>query len=126
MIRIPFFLALCLPGVAAAQTADVPRIEFSAAAENGSMFDGEGIANVSGKIVLPPGWKVTVHVITIRYAKEGGTRTINALIPVKGAQFSAKINLTAASYAVWAVIDVKDAEGRERQISSDRESIAIE
>jgi hypothetical protein len=90
------------------------------------MFDGEGIATVSGKIILPPGWKVTVHVITIRYAKDGGYGSLNVLAPVKGDKFSAKINLKAASYTVRAIIDVKDAKGRERQIASDDKIILIE
>ncbi|HKB05854.1 MAG TPA: hypothetical protein VKD90_26900, partial [Gemmataceae bacterium] len=87
---------------------------------------GSGPVTVSGKIILPPGWKLSIHTLTIRYKKPGGAATLNAFLPVKGPEFKATINITSGSYQVWAVIDVKDAEGRERQISSPVQSVTVQ
>jgi hypothetical protein len=128
MNRLPLFLALCLPGIVVAQSPTEPRIELSASGSespSGTITDGEGPASVSGKIVLPPGWKLNIHVLTIRYAKDGGSRTLNTLLPVKGLEFSTTLNLKAGSYTVWAVIDVKDTQGRERQIKSESKTIEV-
>jgi uncharacterized lipoprotein YbaY len=129
MNRIPLFIVLCLPAAAATQAPPpTPRIELSAAGESGgSITDGEGAASVSGKIILPPGWKLSVHVLTIRYAKDGGAQTLNTLLAVRGnIEFSTNLTLESGSYKIWAVIDVKDDKGRERQISSDPKMISVQ
>src|SRR5215213_2911493 len=117
MTRLPLLLAgLLAVGVAApAQSpGPVPTIDLSVSGQ--SSGSGEGTATVSGKVNLPPGWSLSVHTLTIRYKKAPGNTTVNGFIPVKGApfKFQSTLSLPAGSYGVWAVIDVKDPEGRER------------
>jgi hypothetical protein len=47
---------------------------------------------------------------------------------VKGAPFTFRstLELPAGSYGIWAVIDVKDAEGRERQITSPPQNVPVQ
>jgi hypothetical protein len=124
MNRIPLFIPILIvvwiAGVARAQTPPAePRIEYSAST------GADGAVTVSGKVVLPPGWKLSIHTLTIRYQKAGGSATLNALLPLKAPEFKGTINLTAGSYQTWAVIDVKDADGREKQISSQAQSVTV-
>jgi hypothetical protein len=126
MSRLPLFLALCLPTGMIAQTAPPPRIDFNAAGGMGtSGTTGQGTATVSGKVVLPPGWTLSIHTLTIRYAKDGGSTTLNTLLPITAPNFNTQLDLKSGSYSVWAVIDVKDPDGKERQISSDQQSVNI-
>lgn len=122
MSRLPLLVALCLPVAVMAQ-APTPSLDVTVSGESGS--GGDGIATVSGKITLPPGWKLSIHTLTIRYAKDGGNTTLNALLPINQPDFKTKINLKTGSYKVWAVIDVKDADGKERQISSTPSNVNI-
>jgi hypothetical protein len=125
-LLIPVLIAIGATKPAVAQSPPTePKIEFTASG-GGDGSSGSGSVTVSGKIVLPPGWKLSIHTLTIRYQKAGGAATLNAFLPVKGsAEFKATINITAGSYQVWAVIDVKDAEGREKQISSPVRSVTV-
>lgn len=125
MSRLPFLVALVLPIAAAAQSPpSVPKIEITVSGQQGQP-GSDGTASVSGKITLPPGWKLSIHTLTIRYAKDGGATTLNAFLPIDQLDFNAKTNLKSGNYSVWAVIDVKDADGKERQISSDKQSVSI-
>ena len=126
MSRLPLFLALFLPFAAAAQSPPPPRIDFNAGGEMGQPGStGEGVASVSGKIVLPPGWKLSIHTLTIRYAKDSGATTLNTLLPIVGLNFATKLNLKSGNYKIWAVIDVKDPDGKERQISSEQRNVNV-
>ena len=60
--------------------------------------------------------------------EERQTKTVNAFVSVKGAQFNFQTELElrkGSVYGVGRVIDVKDADGREKQISSDPQSVSI-
>jgi hypothetical protein len=125
MLRLPLVAALLLAATVPAQAPPAgPRIDLSASGGSAGT-GGEGPVSVSGKVVLPPGWKLTVHTLTVRHQQEGGGRTRNVLIPVKGTDFTTTMSLKAGGYRVWAVIDVKDAEGREREISSDPQTVLV-
>jgi hypothetical protein len=129
MIRLALLLSVCLPCAAWAQSTTGPRIDLNAAGGMGQPGSGEGSASVSGNITLPPGWQLSIHTLTIRYAKEGGGTTLNALLPLKSngsTAFSASLGIKSGSYKIWAVIDVKDADGHERQISSDPRSVTVQ
>jgi uncharacterized lipoprotein YbaY len=132
MKRLPLLLAGLL-GVAAAAPAQSPAptqpsIDLRVSGQSGSPGSGSGTATVSGQVNLPPGWKITVHTLTLRYRKDGKATTVNAFLAVKGApfKFETKLELPAGSYAVWAVIDVKDPDGREQQVSSPPQSVPIQ
>ena len=119
MSRLPLLLALCLPAAAVAQTQNDPKLDITVTADQGAPgTTDQGTVTVSGKVTLPAGWQLSIHTLTIRYAKDGGATTLNALLPITGPDFKVKINLKSGSYSVWGVIDVKDIAGRERQISS--------
>lgn len=99
--------------------APQPKIELRANGGNGSI-------TVAGTITLPPGWKLSIHTLTVRHSKSTGGKTLNALIPVKGdATFNTMVNISSGSYSIWAVIDVKDADGREYQITSETQSAIV-
>jgi hypothetical protein len=125
MSRLPLLVALVLPLAAMAQ-APTPSLDVTVSAEPGAAGStGEGAATVSGKVTLPPGWKLSIHTLTIRYAKDGGNTTLNTLVPINQPDFKTKINLKTGTYKVWAVIDVKDADGKERQISSTPSNVNV-
>ena len=127
MIR-PFLLVVAAVGLTASAPAQAPqtgpRIELGASGSGTG--GGSGSGSVSGTITCPTPWQLSIHVVTVRFQKEGGTKTLNALIPVKGEKFSATVNLKAGSYRAWAVIDVKDADGREKQIASEARMFTIQ
>jgi uncharacterized lipoprotein YbaY len=132
MTRLPLLLAVSL-AVAVAAPAQTPAppqptIDLQVSGQSGTPGSGQGTATVSGKVNLPPGWKITVHTLTVRYQKDGTVTTVNAFIPVKGApfKFATKLDLPNGSYSVWAVIDVKDADGREKQIASQAQNVPIQ
>jgi uncharacterized lipoprotein YbaY len=105
-----------------------PTIDLKVSGQSGTPGSGQGTATVSGKVNLPPGWKITVHTLTIRYQKNGTATTVNAFVSVKGAPFNfqTKLELPVGSYSVWGVIDVKDADGREKQIASPAQGVPIQ
>jgi hypothetical protein len=127
MIR-PCLLVVLAVGLTAGAPAQSPppgpRIELGAAGSGTGT--GSGTATVSGTITCPAPWQLSIHVVTVRFQKAGGTKTLNALIPVKGDKFSASVDLKAGSYRIWAVIDVKDADGREKQVASDPRTVTIQ
>jgi hypothetical protein len=97
-----------------AQTTDPnqPSIELSSSGSSGKV-------TVSGKINLPPGWKVSFHTLCVRHLKDGTNVTVNLLIPIDGENsFKTSIDVPKANYTVWAVIDVKDSNNREKEIKS--------
>ncbi|HVK07545.1 MAG TPA: hypothetical protein VM597_02090 [Gemmataceae bacterium] len=98
--------------------APEPKIELKATAGNGQI-------TVSGSVDVPAGWRLSIHTLNVKYRKESGGATLNWLIPVKGGKFEASIGMNSGSYAVWGVIDVKDREGREKQISSPPQSAKV-
>ena len=124
----PFLLVVLAVGLTASAPAQSPpagpRIELGASGSGGGT--GQGTANVSGSISCPAPWQLSIHTVTVRFQKDGGSKTLNAFIPVKGDKFFANLDLKAGSYKVWAVIDVKDADGREKQISSEPKPISIQ
>jgi uncharacterized lipoprotein YbaY len=130
MKQLPLLVAGLLAATAAAQTPAPPQptIDLQVSGQSGTPGSGQGTASMSGKVNLPPGWKITVHTLTVRYQKDGTATTVNAFIPVKGApfKFETKLDLPVGSYAVWAVIDVKDADGREKQIASPAQNVPIQ
>ena len=100
--------------------APLPKIELKASA-------GTGTISVSGSITLPAGWKLSIHTLTVKYQRATGGATLNWLVPVKGdAKFDRSMNMNGGSYSVWGVIDVKDSEGRERQITSETQSAIVQ
>jgi hypothetical protein len=117
-------LAVSLAATAPAQGPPAgPKIDLQAS--GAGTGTGDGSATASGKITVPAPWQLSIHVVTIRYQKDGSTKSLNAFVPVKGDKFMTDVALKKGSYKVWAVIDVKDADGRERQISSDPQSVSI-
>ncbi len=126
MNRLPLLLVLVLPIATAADSPPLPRIEFGGSGgPDGGGVSGQGDATTGGRIILPPGWKLSIHTLTIRFAKDGGGTTLNALAPVKGTEFHLKTKLKSGSYKAWACIDVKDLDGKERQITSDSTDLEI-
>lgn len=101
----------------------IPTISVNAS--GGGTGNGDGTATVSGSINLPAGWELSIHVVTIRYQKDGTGKMLHAFIPVKGPDFTATINLPKASYGIVGLIDVKDKDGRERQISSASQTVNV-
>jgi hypothetical protein len=132
MTRLPLLLAgaLVVTVAAPAQSPPPPQpsIEFGASGESGAPGSGVGTVTVSGKVIVPPGWKITVHTLTIRHQKAGTVTTVNAFAAVKGdtLTFEAKLDLPAGSYTAWGLIDVKDAEGREKQVASPSRGVTLQ
>jgi len=117
-------LAVGLVARAPAQTpAPVPTITVTASA--GGSGNGDGSATVSGSISLPAGWELSIHVVTVRYEKTGTGKSVNLFIPVKGSDFSATVNLPRGGYGIVGLIDVKDKDGHERQISSASQNVNV-
>ncbi|HKB04684.1 MAG TPA: hypothetical protein VKD90_20845 [Gemmataceae bacterium] len=131
MTRLPLLLAglFTLAAVAPAQSPPAPEPTIDINASGGSAAPGSntGTSTVSGKVNLPPGWKITVHTLTLRYRQAGGSASLNVFAPVKGSTFTfeAKIELPTGSYDVQGLIDVKDAAGREKQITSGSKGVVI-
>ena len=127
-MKRPFLLLVLAIGLTASAPAQSPttgpRIELGASGSGTGT--GEGSGTVSGTIICPAPWQLSIHTVTVRFQKDGGTKTLNAFIPVKGDKFSATVNLKAGTYKAWAVIDVKDADGREKQIASEPRPISIQ
>ena len=126
MIRPGLLVALTV-GLIASAPAQAPQSgpQINISASGSGSGGGQGQASVSGSIRCPAPWQLSIHTVTVRFKKDGGTKTVNAFLPVKGDKFELDIDLKAGSYKCWAVIDVKDANGREKQISSDSQSVKI-
>jgi len=128
MNRLPFLLAVLLPlatSVAVAQAPGEPTINVRVSGVSGS--GGSGSVTASGTVTIPAGWKLSVHTLTVRFQKGGTNSTLNAFGVVKSSDFSFSftVNLKSGAYQVWAVIDVKDSEGREKQIASPAQSVSV-
>jgi hypothetical protein len=128
MNRLPLLLAVLIPlttSVAVAQAPGEPTINVKVSGVSGS--GGSGAVTVSGNINVPAGWKLSIHTLTVRFQKGGTNTTMNAFGAVKSSDFtfSFTVNLKSGSYQVWAVIDVKDSEGREKQIASPAQSVSV-
>jgi hypothetical protein len=131
MTRHPLLVAglLILAAAAPAQSpAPEPTIDINASGGSAAPGSDTGTSTVSGQVNLPPGWKITVHTLTLRYRKAGGSSSLNVFAPVKGStfKFEAKIELPTGSYDVQGLIDVKDAAGREKQIISGSKGVVIQ
>jgi len=94
-------------------------------ASGGGTGNDDGTASVAGAISLPPGWELSVHVVTVRYQKDGTGKMLHAFIPVKGPEFAATIHLKSGSYGIVGLIDVKDKDGHEWQISSGSQNVNV-
>src|SRR5688572_21743253 len=86
MFRLTFLLAVLIPltsSVAVAEAPTKPSIDMqvSGTSEPG----GQGVATVTGKVKLPPGWTLSIHTLTVRFQDAEGGRTLNAFGAVKGA-----------------------------------------
>jgi hypothetical protein len=132
MTRLPYLLAVAL-GVAATASAQAPpppqpTIEISVGSESGPPGSGSGTITVSGKVNVPPGWKLAIHTLTLRYRKSGTVTTVNAFIPVKGAPFTFnyKMQMPSGSYSVWGVIDVKDPQNKTKEVSSPAQGAVVQ
>jgi hypothetical protein len=134
MTRLPFLLAVAF-GVTAAAPAQTPApppgepsIEISVGTESGPPGSGSGTVTVSGKVNLPPGWKLGIHTLTLRTKKSGTATTLNAFLPVKGAPytFKFKLELPSGSYQVWGVIDVKDPQNKVKEVSSPAQGAVVQ
>jgi hypothetical protein len=101
----------------------IPTISVNAS--GGGTGNGDGTATVSGSINLQAGWELSIHVVTIRYQKDGTGKMLHAFIPVKGPDFTATINLPKGAYGIVGLIDVKDKDGHERQISSASQNVNV-
>jgi hypothetical protein len=129
MTRLSFPLAVLIPltaSVAVAQAPAEPTIELSVTGGGGG--GGEGTITVSGKVKVPPGWSLTVHTLTVRFQKVGSGTTLNAFGAVKGSDlaFNFQVRLKSGSYQVWAVIDAKDKDNREKEIKSKTQSATVQ
>jgi len=128
MNRLPFVLAVLLPltaSVAVAQAPGEPTINVTISGVSGS--GGSGSVTISGNVNVPAGWKLSIHTLTVRFQKGGTSSTLNAFGVVKSSDlpFKFTVNLKSGAYQVWAVIDVKDSEGREKQIASPAQSVSV-
>jgi hypothetical protein len=115
-------LAVLAFGLTAAQAqapTDGPKITLRVGS------NGRGTATASGTLTVAAPWELSIHVVTVRFQNQGGTKTLNALIPVKGENFHAEVSLKPGTYRAWAVIDVKDADGREKQIACDVQVVTV-
>ena len=126
MTRLSLFAVLAIGLTAAPAQSPPPAGPKLTLEASGGGTAGSGTVTASGNITLPAPWELSIHVVTVRYQKQGGGKTLNGLIPVKGANFSAELQLKPGTYSVWAVIDVKDADGREKQISSEPKPFSIQ
>ena len=124
MIRLSLaaVLAVGLAAAPAQRPTAGPKITLQVASTG---TGGQGGATASGKLTVPAPWQLSIHVVTVRFQKQGGNKTLNALIPVKGEDFRAEVALKPGTYRAWAVIDVKDADGREKQIACDAQSVTV-
>ncbi len=113
-----FALAVAVPSAAQAPGSE-PKINLQVVA------DGTGRIKITGDVTVPTGWKLSIHTLTVRHKQTTGSATLNALIPVKGGKFDLSMKMTAGQYSVWGVIDVKDNEGREKQISSESTAVTV-
>ena len=126
MFRAAFLATLAAGLVSSAPAqgpAQGPTINVNAS--GGGTGNGDGTATVTGSINLPAGWELSIHVVTIRYQKDGTGKMLHAFIPVKGPDFTATINLPKGSYGIVGLIDVKDKDGHERQISSGSQNVNV-
>jgi len=124
MNRLPLLLAVFLPlatSVAVAQAPGEPPIKVT-------VSGGSGSATISGNVNVPAGWKLSIHTLTVRFQKGGTNSSLNAFGVVKSSDssFSLTVNLKPGSYQVWAVIDIKDSEGHEKQIGSPAQSVSVQ
>jgi hypothetical protein len=115
-------LAVGLAAAPAQSPSDGPKITLKVA---GGGTTGQGTVTASGTLAVPGPWQLSIHTVTVRFQKQGGTKTLNALIPVKGENFNTQLQVKSGTYSVWAVIDVKDADGREKQISCDPQMVTV-
>ena len=124
MMRLCLFAILAIGLTSApAQTPPTPKIDLGV---NGSGTTvGNGSATASGSITVPAGWQLSIHVVTVRFQKQTGGKSLNAFIPAKGNNFTATVDLKSGSYTVTALIDVKDTDGREKQIESPPQLVNI-
>jgi hypothetical protein len=125
MMRIGLLSVLALGLASATAQTPPPQPTIDLAASGAATTTGNGSATASGSVTIPAGWQLSIHVVTVRYQKQTGGKSLNAFIPVKGGKFSANVELKSGSYKAWAVIDVKDTEGREKQISSEPQMFNI-
>jgi|SRR6478672_10266641 len=128
MNRLPLLLAVLIPlsaSVAVAQAPAEPIIDLKVSGISGS--GGQGAVTISGNVTVPAGLKLSIHTLTVRFQKAGTNSSLNAFGVVKGSDFSFNFttNLKSGSYQVWAVIDVKDSEGRERQVGCPAQGVAV-
>jgi hypothetical protein len=107
----------------AQNSSTVPTITINGSG-NGT-GNGDGSATVSGTINLPPGWELSIHVVTVRYQKDGTGKMLHFFIPAKGPNFTATASLPKGSYGITGLIDVKDRDGHERQISSGSQNVNV-
>jgi hypothetical protein len=125
MTRLSFPLAVLISltaSVAVAQAPAEPTIELSVSG------GGEGTITVSGKVTVPAGWSLTVHTLTVRFKPVGGGTTLNAFGAVKGSDltFNFQVRLKSGSYQVWAVLDAKDKDNKEKEIKSKTQSAIVQ
>jgi hypothetical protein len=125
MTRLSFPLAVLISltaSVAVAQAPAEPTIELSVSG------GGEGTITVSGKVTVPAGWNLTVHTLTVRFKPVGGGTTLNAFGAVKGSDltFNFQVRLKSGSYQVWAVLDAKDKDNKEKEIKSKTQSAIVQ
>jgi hypothetical protein len=122
-----FFVAVLVIGLVAAAPAQGPSNQPAITVSASSTGDGSGSGSisVSGTITTPAPWQLSIHTVTVRFRKDGGSKTLNVFIPVKGPNFSATVDMKRGGYTVWAVIDVKDAGGHEIQIQSGQQQANV-
>jgi hypothetical protein len=125
MTRLSLLAVLAVGLVAAPAQSPTGSPSITAVASGSSDGSGSGKVTVSGTITLPAPWELSIHTVTVRFQKTGGGKTLNAFIPAKGPNYSATVDLKRGAYSIWAVIDVKDADGHEQQIQSPPQQVNI-
>jgi hypothetical protein len=127
MTRLSILTVLALSLVAAqAQGPNDPTI--TATASGSGDGQGSGSITVSGNITTPAPWQLSIHTVTVKFTSQTGGKSLNAFVPVKGpnfSNFSASVGLKRGAYSIVAIIDVKDADGHERQISSQPQQVNV-
>ena len=116
-------LAVGLAAAPAQGPAPAPTIDINVSGSGTGT--GTGTVTVSGTIAVPANWELSIHVLTVRFQPAGGGKSRYMLVPVKGPNFSVQMDLKKGSYTVTGLIDVKDADGREKQITGGPQTATI-